>query len=419
MKINTKEMVTWIGIVLLFPILIYPLMSSNVVLLLSEALSCGIGIIFLLSKSQLLCRKHSIFLLWLLTIIPIVVNSYSLKMHQYGFTLLWLTCLLYFFVIEQHRKLDFHSVIFFIGVTCCIYVVSTILFNFNIISSFLLQLARLFRTTIFKGDLKTAGFTSHYSHNSMYIALAVIVWYAYAINKREKKYYLLLILSIAAMLFTKKRGPLVALVIAILLTSLVKNHGTLVKKLQRIIIVVTVVFSGAYIASLIFPSLFSVLDRFSSSDNFLSSRDHLWEYAIKMFNEKPLFGHGWGSYAGSVDLVVDTVDVSSIYAHNIYFQLLAEVGIVGFLLFLIPMLKTLLITFKINKTPIEQDGVEMTFSLCMQLFFFIYGLSGNTLYDKQMLLPYMIAVAITLFYQGYSAEHSENSFENTAIIGNE
>lgn len=417
MKINTKEMVVWIGIALLFPIMIYPLSFSNLAMSIAEAMCWGIGIVLLLSKRQVLCRKNSILLLWLLTIIPLIINSFSLKMHQYGFTLLWFTCLLYFLVIEQHRKLNFHAVILFIGVSACIYVVSTILFNLNINNGLLLQLAGVFRSHIFKGDLKTAGFTSHYSHNGMYIALAVIVWYAYAINKKEKKYFLLLIASIVSMLFTQKRGPLISLIIAVLLTTLIRMQGSTSKKVQRLMIGAVALFSGVYIASFLFPSLFSVFDRFSSNDNTLSNRQYLWEYAIEMFNEKPLFGHGWGSYAGSVDLVIDTVDVSSIHAHNIYLQLLSEVGIVGVLLFMIPMIKTFTVCFKLNRTNSEQDGVEITFALCMQIFFFVYGLTGNPLYDKQMIVPYMIAVAVTLFYQGYSSEYVGHSLENTVKIG--
>lgn len=417
MKINTKEMVVWIGIALLFPIMIYPLSFSNLAMSIAEAMCWGIGIVLLLSKRQVLCRKNSILLLWLLTIIPLIINSFSLKMHQYGFSLLWFTCLLYFLVIEQHRKLNFHAVILFIGVSACIYVVSTILFNLNINNGLLLQLAGVFRSHIFKGDLKTAGFTSHYSHNGMYIALAVIVWYAYAINKREKKYFLLLIASIVSMLFTQKRGPLISLIIAVLLTTLIRIQGSTSKKVQRLMIGAVALFSGVYIASFLFPSLFSVFDRFSSNDSTLSNRMYLWEYAIEMFNEKPLFGHGWGSYAGSVDLVIDTVDVSSIHAHNIYLQLLSEVGIVGVLLFMIPMIKTFTVCFKLNRTNSEQDGVEITFALCMQIFFFVYGLTGNPLYDKQMIVPYMIAVAVTLFYQGYSSEYVGHSLENTVKIG--
>ena len=40
----------------------------------------------------------------------------------------------------------------------------------------------------------------------------------------------------------------------------------------------------------------------------------------------------------------------------------------------------------------------MNFSLAMQIFFLLYGFTGNPLYDREMFVPYFIACAISVNY---------------------
>jgi len=40
----------------------------------------------------------------------------------------------------------------------------------------------------------------------------------------------------------------------------------------------------------------------------------------------------------------------------------------------------------------------MNFSLAMQIFFILYGFTGNPLYDREMFVPYFIACAISVNY---------------------
>ncbi|MGN1131263.1 MAG: O-antigen ligase family protein [Ruminococcus sp.] len=257
----------------------------------------------------------------------------------------------------------------------------------------------LFRTKIYQGTLGSAGFTSHYSHNSMYIALGAIAWFAFAVNSKKKSHIILCLLAIVAMLFTQKRGPLIALVIAILLTAVLREKGSLSKRFTKYVIAGVIILVGVYIAYLLFPVLFAVFDRFSNSDDLLSNRGYLWEYAWDLFKSSPIWGHGWGYYANSIDININSADVSNINAHNIYLQLLADTGIIGTLIFLVPMIFTLFVSIKLIKRN-KNDGIapELAFSLCFQIFFLIYGFSGNPLYDRQMFIPYMISVAITMYH---------------------
>jgi O-antigen ligase len=89
-------------------------------------------------------------------------------------------------------------------------------------------------------------------------------------------------------------------------------------------------------------------------------------------------------------------------AHNVYLQLLAEVGILGFLIFIFIFLYSLIKTISLfrnignNEIHLTDDyHYYLSFSLAMQVYFLVYCLSGNPLYDAQVFYPYVVACAIS------------------------
>ena len=403
MIVKKHKLISWMAIILLVPVLIYPMMSSSLMLSISELLCWGFGFALLFSKKSLSIKKNIYLLMWLLTLLPITINSTMFRMNQYGYFLMWISALLIMFMDDQYTTVEFRNVVLFIGVICSIYVLSTIIFNIMPNNGIMLRIASLFRQTIQKGSIKTAGLTSHYSHNAMYIALASMVWFSFVMNLKGRKKHIsliMLILSVIAMLLTQKRGPLVALVISFILSRFINQQGNITKRIQRLLITAIVLLFMLYLGYELFPSLFSVIDRFSQTDNVLSNRLYLWQYAWDLFLRKPIVGYGWGYYSSNINIIINTMNVSSIYAHNIYLQLLAETGIIGTVIFLSAMILTLRKSIALSRNTFvnSKDNISITFSVCMQIFFLIYGISGNPLYDKQMCLPYLTAVAITLVY---------------------
>ena len=121
----------------------------------------------------------------------------------------------------------------------------------------------------------------------------------------------------------------------------------------------------------------------------------MWAYAKDMFLDRPLFGYGVGSY----NIYCNNMGYFSgaLHAHNIYIQMLAETGIVGFMLFMVAFISSLLKTVEITrKTMMTSNNstlkVIILFSLYMQLFFLLYGFSGNPLYNFTQLFVYFIGI---------------------------
>ena len=80
------------------------------------------------------------------------------------------------------------------------------------------------------------------------------------------------------------------------------------------------------------------LSLFSGEDTSVGLRFALWESTIAMIEEHPLLGVGWGSYYlayPDYNFFIQDEHVLIFHAHNMYLNMLAEVGIIGGAAFLL------------------------------------------------------------------------------------
>ena len=111
-----------------------------------------------------------------------------------------------------------------------------------------------------------------------------------------------------------------------------------------------------------------------------------------MFLQNPLIGLGYGSYT---TFCASNGFEWNYMAHNIYVQLLGEVGIIGFIIFITFFVNDIIKTIKsIKKECNEQNLQLLYFSLFMQIVFLLYGLTGNPLYFPQQMMVYIICISI-------------------------
>ena len=77
-------------------------------------------------------------------------------------------------------------------------------------------------------------------------------------------------------------------------------------------------------------------------------------------------------------------DILGDYSHNVYIQLLAETGIIGFLSYAIAITTSLLMSIKKLKNALKGKNKMVMeilgFSILMQIIFIIYSITGNPLY---------------------------------------
>lgn len=224
----------------------------------------------------------------------------------------------------------------------------------------------------------------------------------------KRRYFIALLFMFFAYLLTGKRGPLVFLLLAIFLVSLLssKNIKQVIKRFWKSIILF--LSAGIALVSFIFingsnsrNTIVRFIELFNSSglngDDASNGRFELWGFAINLFLKKPITGIGWRKYH-EYALAYLSEDIE---AHNVYLQLLAELGIIGFFLYVSVILYGMYFTYKLMKQAQKYHITScfrlMKLSLMIQLFMFLYANTGNTLYDYCAHICYYFAFSLCIY----------------------
>lgn len=249
-----------------------------------------------------------------------------------------------------------------------------------------------------------AALADHYSQNGTYISIVFITIVAVFLSiyrNREKKIYLFLcVMSAIGLLLTTKRAHLIFSVIAIVILYYALNPKQIFTRTFKLIAILMVLLFAFNIAASVVPALADTFGRISSMGDDVQSTSRLvmWGFAFDYFKQNPIMGIGW--YGFRYRNILGYASSSS-GCHNIYFELLCETGIIGFSVFLICAISSLIRSFKNLSLDSKSNGIYRTplaVSLVIQMFVIMYGMTGNALYDTTFYF-YIIAVMINLTYE--------------------
>lgn len=278
------------------------------------------------------------------------------------------------------------------------------------------------------------GFTNQTAYLAGFLVFGIGVVVILYKNIVKKFYHILFIISIPllfySLLLTGKRAHLLFMFISLIITFL---FSTEIKKFFNQFMKV-IIGIGFFLLAIIFifanytpnvESQFgkvyfrieSTIEGFIAGEDVTSGRVYLYEHALNLFNEAPILGIGWRGFYESSLGVINLNKLS--HPHNIYIQLLTELGIVGFLLFMIPVVYAFIRTIKLlmnTNTLFKYDlrwKVALQYSLFIQSFFLLYGITGNLLTDHIFLLMYFFAVTITLSSMKYAKLEQMNTIKSS------
>lgn len=239
-----------------------------------------------------------------------------------------------------------------------------------------------------------AGITGQTGINVFYISIYIAIVYSKIVCTKNYKLYniISLIIGFIALFLTAKRGPLITNIIVILLITIIFGNINIKNFIPKVAIFIGISIIGWQIISEIPQAniMIEKFETFTKSNDITNGRTDLWYEAISYIKMNPIIGIG--AYA--------TPRVMGEMTHNIYIQLILELGIIGFLFFALAMLKSFVLTlknyFKIKgkKTLKDSEKVFFSISIYIQLYFLIYGISGNPLYGITFLMPYFISIAM-------------------------
>lgn len=265
-------------------------------------------------------------------------------------------------------------------------------------------------TTLITGS-HSGGLVGNYQFAGMMMSISFGVFLTdYYFEKNNMNLFGLALTFIALLTSGKRTFSLLALLAYLLIFLISKNKD----KRKKFIYMTGSLIMIVFIAYFTIPSVRLVAERLIaySGDTTYNGRSYFWTAAIDIYEENKAVGIGMGCFSHYFDAFYHRLGNMEAYdAHNIYIQMLAELGIVGELLFVSLFTTGLIKTFLLLKKESIRKNKKCMYILCyslyIQLWFIIYGFTGNPLYGAGQCFFYISAVAMMLSLKNYTRENKD------------
>ena len=268
------------------------------------------------------------------------------------------------------------------------------------------QYARLIRWTGRISYFIIPGFANQTSFNACHFVYGIgsLLCFRIGGGKNGFKKWVILGLLFICLVLTNKRAHLLFLILSLAITyyatgdSKQKGKRILILTLIGIVLLIVLNYLITRVNIGVFIKLRTMFTKIADDEDVTSGRSGLYAVAWKCFVQNPLFGIGWEKYP-------IMPDSNGSHTHNIYLELLCETGIVGFTVFAAFFGYALYTAVRnAKKAKSQEEKTSASFCLFMQLFFLLYGITGNPLYDPPYYIPYFIICAFSIH-----GSHSRNA----------
>lgn len=241
------------------------------------------------------------------------------------------------------------------------------------------------------------GFMSQSNYTSFFIGIGIGAVFCFREHIYKKTFLIVLLLGFFGILLTGKRGAMLYAVFAVLGIYLLEGNAR--EKAGRAIKIIAIIILSYFLLYIVaritnvgsINRIFNSIHMFVTGEGVDSTgREQLQEAALDYFRKNWLFGIGWGNFH-------ILFRARKTHVHNIYLQLLCEGGIIGFSVFVILFVSSLKQCLKkINQTShSEVEYSWLLFSLYIQIFFLMFGITENPLYDVEEIIIYFFAIGVT------------------------
>lgn len=307
---------------------------------------------------------------------------------EYGWVLKIVRLIIVFLFMQS--VMDFCKTESKLRLICSIYVSSNVIVDFIVIGKRIIQsdlVIGVTRTAAMAVEPAEAGFI-----NSMAIIYALFLFLSS--KKRRKIAAVNVCILIIGQLVIGSTGSLIALGPAVVIAGCVylekKKEKAGVKLLEFGTIALISIYALIFLVEK--TSVFSKISRYKVyleiPGSSVAERLGAITTCLAMFRERPLLGVGFGNYGWYIDHFITTnlyyyVPGGAFQPNNQYFQLLAELGIVGFVIYSIFVLKIFQSIVKVIRRKTQRSLLYGTFSLCMWIYLMIHNMTLPTLFSFQ------------------------------------
>ena len=242
------------------------------------------------------------------------------------------------------------------------------------------------------------GITGDASMDSFYITVFISIFFSRLLVDRSNRFFnsMMIVLGLFALILTTKRGAIVGDGIALLATSIIfyeskKRSRREKKRVVLQIFVILLAFIVVYEVVKTNPYLSGIFSRFSRLGDVTTGRIYYYKIVWEKIKNNPFLGMGINTTKNLL---------SGDDAHDIYLQILGELGLGGFIVFITAFFTSLVACAKRIKrySTLETDDGQimktLLQSIFFQVFFLAYGVTGNPLYNGFIFIYYFCMVAL-------------------------
>lgn len=355
--------------------------------------------LFLKSKIYL----NKLHVLWIFSTIGLLISSlFSVdKKISLIYTIFYIIAILIFIYLSNYNLNNNCNIYIPFIYISLLYTICTFLPEYNIeVYEKLLNI--LFNSNSIEFSLNSITYFKRYTgigrffgFNAFVISIGIgviLVLYFEKIFKFSKSLIMVIIIvQLYAITKTGSRFALISSLISILIILLMNREIKNIKKINYILLFLAVIVLSYAIITYYFNYNLVAIERFQRNDGLgtINNRLILYKYAFNLFKEHPIYGVGINTFLSLT--YIEPSMIENTYVHNVFLQLLCETGIFGTLFILPPYFATLIYTIKVIKKS-EKNRLNYM-SLYVQVIFLLYFITGNPIYDYNILLIYFVFIS--------------------------
>ena len=216
------------------------------------------------------------------------------------------------------------------------------------------------------------------------------------------------IIAIVSIVLLQSRLGLFSLILIYVLFFFIYKDKRKYLAVSLLIVFLSSISLSSSDGSKVIDKNYSVLNL--ESDESLNQRLNFYSIALELFEQKPLFGHGIGSWkyeSLAYKKSEDNTVLIPYYTHNDFLQILVEAGIVGlgiYLLFLFYLFNNIFKLFKRDK--------NVSIFIIVFIFFFLNSMINFPLHRSQEFIPFILCCSLIMS----SFEMKDNSSGSKPFI---
>ena len=253
------------------------------------------------------------------------------------------------------------------------------------------------------------GYLTGFTHNAGFAATYIINGLIALLLLKDKLikgwYYLLFAFFFIGLLLTGKRGQLIILIASYLIIWILQSRDikkALITIVTIAFLIIILYFTGLYLYTnnkvpTNLQRIFKLIYLNNGTDK-TSGRLILWSMAMRLFHKNPIIGIGWLHFP---EYNFSSADPHA-EVHNTYLQVLCETGIVGFISYVLMMIKSVLSTLKEYFTIKRFSGkVDFSITACLlyMVYFLIFAMIENAMVHVEPL--FMLVFVLTYLRSVY------------------